>query len=469
MYRKIKIASVTLTVVMIASCATDRIKFAQKENPECKTQETRYDFGKKIPVREIKANNRKYVRNVYRTAWRNSHNGYSALNSIRKDKHPEMDIFRLGATKDFPADANSGIRELRFSETMTKIPGVSLLHYEFKELPVPELIISKSPEVIISPSAGKLLLKNTLSDNESDNSLVLLQMATNNDTSPNTGQSDKTRGTPFHDNMDFVLLMALLAGMIPFAAIRATPRLANNISFWAAMNPWKTRFMFAGAQIALGASGILLGGRLADSGMHFTDLSKDIILGTFLTSAFFYPVRYASVRLLKHSYLKQKAFDLALAISGFLLMVNTGNDPLFRASLINMININGNEQQTLRTPGDFSQAPKHMVLYQQNDSQFQESQPAPMRKEPTRGLKILYTVLAVLGGLGLAWLLAMAACGLSCNGMEGLAYLVGIGGGILLIVLAVLLIKSIWNPRHKRKANPSKVPGSIQTDGTLQI
>jgi hypothetical protein len=269
--------------------------------------------------------------------------------------------------------------------------------------------------------------------------------------------------------MDYVLLMALMAGLIPFAAIRTTPRLANNISFWAALNPWKTRFMFAGAQIALGASGILLGERLADSGMHFTDLSKDIMLGTFLTSALFYPVRHASVRLLKHSYLRQKAFDLALAMSGFLLMINVGNtNPDLTADFKRMVNFTGNVDQNVKLLDDQNQIRKS-VTYVRGEKEFMVEPDIAQKKEMSTGVKILLTVLTIIAGLVLGYLLAAAACGLSCNGMEGLAYLVGIGGGILLITLAVLTIKRIWHPDRKRRAKPSGVPDTIPAEGTLQV
>jgi len=42
----------------------------------------------------------------------------------------------------------------------------------------------------------------------------------------------------------------------------------------------------------------------------------------------------------------------------------------------------------------------------------------------SKGIKILLTVLTILAGLGLGYLLLLAACGIACNGMEGLAYLV---------------------------------------------
>jgi hypothetical protein len=256
--------------------------------------------------------------------------------------------------------------------------------------------------------------------------------------------------------------------LIPLATIKATPKLTANISFWAAMNPWKTRFMFAGAQIAMGTAGVLLGERLADNGIHFSDLSRDLLLGAFLTSSMLYPVKNTSIKFFKHTYLRQKAFDLALAISGIMLMVNAGNDPGMRASLTSMVSIKGHEHQNVDILNDHSQAPKQL-LYYQNDKQLQDEQTAPQNKETSRGLKNLYTVLAVLATVVLGCLLAAAACGIYCNGMVGLAFLVGIGGGSLLIGLAIWVIKSIWHPKHKQRIKPSTGSESIPQKGSLQI
>lgn len=64
--------------------------------------------------------------------------------------------------------------------------------------------------------------------------------------------------------------------------------------------------------------------------------------------------------------------------------------------------------------------------------------------------------------------MAVAACGIYCNGMVGLAFLVGIGGGGLLIGLAIWVIKGIWHPRPKKRIKPSIGTNSTVQKGTLQ-
>jgi len=479
MCRKIRIFTVILFAILTASCATDRIQIAQKEGLDCKTPKSRYDYGRNKPIHAIKSNNRKYIRYAYRTDWRSAHNGNSAGNLIRKEKQPEKLIYGLGNAKNYHMPAYSGINEPMFLQKIPNSSEINLYYYELKTLPEPARIIEEAGEIINSPSRENILLPMNQANNESGYSYVFLMQedlydimsAEFSDESMgsilNNTKSDKSQNIPFHKSGSFILMMAILAGLIPFGAIKATPNIARNISFWTAMNPWKTRFMYAGIQIALGSSGFLLGKQLAENGIQFSDLSKDLLLGVFLTSSLLYPVRYSTVKLFKHSYLRQKAFDLALALSGFMLMVNAGNNPQWTSSLTSMINLKGNEQSNVNMLNEHSQTPKQLVYYQ-DVNQLQVEEPVPQKRERSLGMNILLTALAVLAGLGLAYLLAAAACGLACNGMEGLAYLVGIGGGLLLIGLAIWVIKSIWHPKHKRRTNPSEVPNPIPSEGTLQ-
>jgi hypothetical protein len=480
MSRGIRISTIILSAILVSSCATDRIQVAQKEDIACKTPKTRYDFGRNKPIQAIKSNNSKYTRYVYHAVWNNTHNGYSSKNITRKDKHPEKLIYSLGETKNYHMLTNSGINELMFLQQILKSSEINLYHYELIKLPDPVRIFNEPKDIIVSPLQEDILFPINKINNVSGYSYVVLKQDGIDDIMPNESsdevgapilnkvKSDKSQETPFHKSETFILMMAILAGLIPLAAIKATPKLASNVSFWAAMNPWKTRFMFTGIQIALGTAGVLLGERLADSGVHFSDLSRDLLVGAFLTSSMLYPVKHTSIKFFKHSYLRQKSFDLALALSGFMLMVNAGNDPGMRASLTNMVSFKGHEQQNVNMLYDHSQAPKQLVYYQ-NDNQLQDEQTAPRHKETSRGLKIFYTILAVLAALALGYLVAAGACAIYCNGMVGLAFVVGIGGGALLIAFAVWLIKSIWHPKHKKGIKPSEGTDSIPQTGTLQV
>jgi hypothetical protein len=354
MIRYIRILTIMLSALLIFSCATDRIQTTREKDLACITPKTRYDYGKNIPIRAIKSNNRKYARYVHNTSWEKSHTGYLSKNINRKATDTEKLIYALGETGSYNIVPRSHINEQTFIKQILKSSENNLLHYGLRELPDP-LRLNNEPKDIISFSRDDILFPINKLNNESGDSYVTLKQEDRDDIMPdesadeagvsiqNAINSDQSRKTPFRKSDTFILMMAVLAGLIPLAAIKATPKLAENISFRAAMNPWKTRFMFAGIQIALGAAGLLLGKRLADNGIHLSDLSRDLLLGAFLTSSVLYPVRNTSIKLIKHSYLRQKAFDLALAISGFMLMVNAGNDPVMRASLTRMVSLKTQE------------------------------------------------------------------------------------------------------------------------------
>jgi hypothetical protein len=477
MRRGIRISAIILSVFFISSCATDRIQVSEKKNIDCKTPETRYDFGKNKPIQAIKPNNRKYTRYVYYPARNNTHNSISSRTISKNDKHPGKAFYRMRETKNYYILTHPDINKQIFLQQILKSSEISLSNYEVKRVPDQVRIINEPKDIIISHSAEDILFPINKVNNESGYPfLVLKQEDTGNivpDESTNeTGVSilnavrtDQTQKTPFRNRETFFLMMALLAGLIPLAAIKATPKLAANISFWAAKNPWKTRFMFAGIQIAMGTAGVLLGERLADNGVHFSDLSRDLLVGAFLTSSLLYPVKYSSIKFFKHSYLRQKAFDLALALSGFMLMVNAGNDPGMRATLTKMVGLKSPVQQNMNMLNDHSQVSKQL-LYYQNDKQIQDEQKLPKNKERNR--ENLYTILTVVAAIVLGFLLALGACGIYCNGMVGLAFLVGFGGGGLLIWLMILTIRSIRHPKLMKKTKPAEGIDSIPQEGTLQ-
>jgi hypothetical protein len=464
MSREIKISAIILSAILISSCATDRISYVRKGEIDCITPKARFHPEKNIPIHAIKSNNRYYARSRNQTAWNKKQNIHSAKNIIKNDKYPEVLVYDLKENTNSQILTHSGLKEVISFQQIPKISEISLYFSDLKHIPVQLQLINRTEDGTKYPSQENINVPSYSNDllNQDDMNAIFLAEGTTatRELIPDPLKQGRFQETPFHKSEIFILMMALLGGLIPLAAIKIKPKLASDISFWAAMNPWKTRFMFAGVQIAFGIAGVILGERLAANGIHFSDLSRDLLVGAFLTSSMLYPVKYSTIKLFKHSYLKQKAFDLALAISGFMLMVNAGNEPGLRASLTNMVNFKGHEQQNVKMLNDQSQASKQL-LYYQNDKQFQDEQTASKYKEPSRGLKIFYTVLAVLATLALAYLVALAACGLSCNGMVGFAAVTGIGGAGLVIAFAIWAIKSIWHPKPKKRIKPSESTVSI--------
>jgi hypothetical protein len=464
--REIITSIILLSGILITECATNRVFIKHKEDLACKTPNIRYDFGKNKPIRPIESKNIKYIKYILHSTRNFTHNNISSNNISRSDNQSGKLIHDFGESKNYHRLVHSNIKELMSLQEILKSSEINPNHYELRKLPTPVRTIYEPKDNILIPTQKDILCRINKVKNEISYSYVVSEQEDMNNIIPkessdepgisilNTLKSDQSTKTPFHKSETYILMMAFVAGLIQLATIKATPNIVTNISFWAAMNPWKTRFMFATIQIALGITGVLLGERLADNGIHFSGFSRDLLLGAFLTSSMLYPVKGTSIKLFKHSYLRQKAFDLALVISGLLLMVNAGNDPGMRASMTNMVTFIGHEQQDVNIINDNSQASKQLVYYQ-NEKQLQDNQTAPRKNETSKGAKGLFTFLVVLATLVLGCLLAIAACGIYCNGMVGLAFLVGIGGGGLLIGLAIWVIKSIWHPKHKNRMKPS--------------
>ena len=249
--------------------------------------------------------------------------------------------------------------------------------------------------------------------------------------------------------------MTLLAGCLSFTSIRNKQNFSRNLSHWASLNPWKTRFIITGIHILTGTAGIILGKKLAESATSFSDISKNLTVAIFLTTALLYPVRKAPGKLFKHTYLRQKTHDLALFLTGFILMVNVGNHysklmPSF-ASIFDAKNLSKqNELPAVNT----IQSPTQLMFYQ-SESQIQKELPVPHHKGSGIGVKILLTVLALAAACGLGYGLAVLSCSIACSGSEGFAALVGIVGGITIIGLLIWALKSIFKPKPKRISSVS--------------
>ena len=480
MKQVVRLSVVVLAAVMIASCATNRIKQVRNDDLACKTPQTKYDYGRNLPTRAIKSNNRNFSRYAHRTSWNKTHARYASKNIARLDKDPIPIAAERGIITTSNIPAFPGIDLQTIDRQLSLWAETDFNKDQLEKLRGPAEASSEYGEAITTPSREEILMPET-------NSSVATVRSFNPSPSENVDGSvpkeysdkaglaihnaekpDPSKETPFEKSEAFIFMMAILAGLIPFGVIKANPNLAANISFWAAMNPWKTRLMFAGTNTAMIAGGLMLGDQFADSGIHFSGLSRYLLMGTFFASSLLYPVRNASSRILKHSYSKQKAFDLAVAISGFMLMVNVGNDPAVRATLTNIVSLNNHDQQYENTMNGYSQTPQKL-LYYETVSKVQDDQKTAEEEKQIRSKKIASTVgvsfLALLAALGVA----AAACGLSCNGMAGLAALTGIGGGVLIIGLTIWAIRRIWRPRLVKEIKPNEDAPPVMAKGTFRI
>ncbi len=190
---------------------------------------------------------------------------------------------------------------------------------------------------------------------------------------------------PYHKRESLIYLTVLLAGLLSLAGLRITPDLAGNISYWAALNPRKSRFIISVIQIMTGMAGLMLGTKLAYMGTHFSDLSKSIVVATFFTSVLLYPVRKSRIRLIKRTYFRQKTHDLVLFFSGFLFMVYAGNYYSMQInSLTNIVDKQDyiDRQEYVQLEKD---QPHNPTVFLQNANLAQDKPATPQRMEGTSG------------------------------------------------------------------------------------
>jgi hypothetical protein len=454
--KRVMIIPVTLLLlVIICSCATDKVSIARNHEIACKVSDSRYDYGRNKKGRYVRTGKTGIQSSLLLTSLKKSHRKNFAGIIRNSEKYGEKQYSDPVQTRQNNNDITAAISELQ----PYKIPFGSVGNNQLisgSKFPSEYPVAFNEPEKNLTGHV-KINSFNSLSETKPQSESVPLNNSYTNESGEKiqipSGNADKQRQAqklPFTGGETFFLLMALMAGLVSLAILKANPKTATNISFRASMNPWKTRFLFAAAATGLAVSGFMLGGKLAGEGIHFSTLSRDILLGTFLASSALYPVRHTSVKVLKHSYLRQKTFDLVLTVSGFMLMLNAGNDQVMRTSFSNLTDLKGRVQNTIQINNSLPAS--HLLIYQGNDKQQQQDpQMTDQQEKKLRTKRIIFTVLVALGFIVLAFALAVAACGLACNGLTGLAYLVGIGGGLLAVGLAVWLIKAIWHPKPSKR------------------
>jgi len=260
------------------------------------------------------------------------------------------------------------------------------------------------------------------------------------------------KSQPSHKKERLVYLTVLFAGLLSLMGIKITPDLSASISYWAALNPWKSRFIISIIQIMTGTAGLILGSKLAYMGTHFTDFSRTVVAAIFFTSVVLYPVRKSRIRLIKRTYFRQKTHDLVLFFSGFLFMIYAGNS--YSKQINSLTNLA--ENRNYMDQQEYVQLEKGILhdptVFLQN-ANLEQDKPAKTSKYGWEvGLKVFFTILAsVLLGFGVAAL----SCELSCSGLNGLAVIVAILGAGLIALLLYFSMKAIFNPKHRQSKSLS--------------
>jgi hypothetical protein len=204
---------------------------------------------------------------------------------------------------------------------------------------------------------------------------------------------------------------------------------AKSMSLWASRNKKQSQTLLTLSHIGLGATGFYLGNQLAGEGILSSELTSQILFGTASIATALYPSRKKKTGLFKYSFFKAKMFSLFLALTGFALMMNVGN---------NWAENKHNAASPIEVVSNFEASEHNNTVVMNND-------------EPERVvLRILGTIGVVILSIILLYIVAIFSCMLACSNMGALAVVVLLGGLAGTIFLAVFLLKSIWKRKPKK-------------------
>jgi hypothetical protein len=249
------------------------------------------------------------------------------------------------------------------------------------------------------------------------------------------------------------------------------------MSKWASRNPIKSRFLITICHLLAVANSIVLGLLLFLSDWPDSSLLVFLLVNIFFVVYLRYPDK--SRRLSKKVYWHQKRSDFILALCySFLIAVSVN------AYLVNEEGISGSQaglaeatimHSALSTPPPAAiaaDAPPTRAerrgarrsQFKALKAQFKELK-AELRawkkdhkgqKKGSGAVKALLLLLVILGAVALAYVVAVLSCSLSCNGQEGAAIVLLLGGLTGVIWLSIFLIREISRGYDASSSQPGQ-------------
>jgi len=245
----------------------------------------------------------------------------------------------------------------------------------------------------------------------------------------------------------------------------------KKLSIWANNNPKRARIIIAIAHVLTVINAVCLGMLLFYNDWGTSKWLLTLAVHVFCLSYFIYPKKNGKNNLLKYSYFRQKTLDFTLVISYALVIalgVNnflTPNDSDVNLPREAKVETTQNADALLvvhRT------VPKEKTSLKSLKRAFKKKIKKSRRdiKREFRTLKrtlkknkdnstsnkvakVLLSLLVVFLGISLGYLVAGYACGLSCSGHEGLAWVVLIGGWSILLWLMFKSLNEIWREKDE--------------------
>ena len=230
----------------------------------------------------------------------------------------------------------------------------------------------------------------------------------------------------------------------------------KNISAWANLHPWSTRFIIVLLIYPLmNFTGWALGWMLVENGIELNVLGIYLLCVAVFFIMAFYPRKRERNRY-RNFYTARKTGDMLLALSSFLLITWTSNVSVHQG--VQQSPIHATEQLVkTNTASQTLSLEKPSKKEKKSFKKFLKDL-RKKYKEASKGGKVGLIILTIVVALILIYLLAAVSCSIACGGAEALAWVVAILGLGGIVFGAVKVIQRIT--RGPKKARTEEMPSS---------
>jgi len=246
------------------------------------------------------------------------------------------------------------------------------------------------------------------------------------------------------------------------------------LSTWAKAHPIKARLIIIASNLVLALLAYFVGNELRDLDISFSSTVFFSISLMFIAVAFVYPHKKDKpvTFSIRYTYAFRKCCDMLAVACSFCLLCCLANNP--QLAPVYDVHSANNSTAPAKTVKPTAQEILSSLKNGRDKKSLSRTEKRILKKEFKHQLKVyaaaklggdrrtaeeaFLTLLAIFAALGLLYLVAAAACSLSCSGSDAAAAFVAIVGTIGVIWLLVYVIKRIYHPRNRDKPNTKDQP-----------
>lgn len=240
----------------------------------------------------------------------------------------------------------------------------------------------------------------------------------------------------------------------------------KKLSVWASRHKWPARILLILGLQLLNLTGIAMGVLLKDLGILIPASGFFVVTLFFFSGLFFYPNKKEKPFFAPGIYYRrQKICDGILAFSAFGMFLCISNDKTpYRTYFSHYGSAAASVPAVYKDSSGYAfrmlvsfaksmQDENGKMLKWKERKKLLKTRLSEIRQstELSNGAKVGLTILCVLIAIGLIFLALSLACNLSCNGHDGAAVLVGVGGSALVIFLFFVAIRAIYPGKRKKR------------------